>query len=52
MRIIQDAKRSDRDDPGGEESQLEARNAQFEFLGRDAVKPAQTGDEDWRSNQG
>jgi len=50
--VHQDAKRSDRDNPGGEESQLEARNAQFEFLGWDAVKPAQTGDETGEATKG
>ena len=38
--VDQDTERGDRDNPGREESQLETRDPQFEFLGRDAVEPA------------
>src|ERR1700730_9669287 len=43
--IKENAERGDGHDAAGEKSQLKTGHAQFQFLGRDAIKPAQTGDD-------
>ena len=50
--IKQNAERSDDHDACSEEAQLKTSHAQLEFLGRNAIKPAQTGDETGKTTSG
>ena len=51
-KVKQNAERGDRNDTGSEKLQLKPGHAQFQFLGRDAVKPAQTGGETGEATSG
>src|SRR5437016_14525918 len=51
-KVKQNAERGDRDDTGSEKLQLKTGHAQFQFLSRDAVKPAQTGDKTGETTSG
>src|SRR5256885_16899267 len=51
-KVKQDAERSDNDDASREKTQLKTSYAQLEFLGRNAIKPAQTGDETGKTTSG
>ena len=50
--VKQNAECGDRDDTGSEKLQLKTGHAQFQFLSRDAVKPAQTGDKTGETTSG